>query len=145
MNARLFVVVASCAVALPAVAGSGFTPGKGESSGSYHWMPSTRTVEQVSAELAAWRRNPVTADGLRQVNGDPGWVYIGTGATGMTRSQVQQELAEFRRNPVTADGLTFMAGEAGWVEAGIAQQAGAIARSAVRSTAPMTIGQRPIR
>lgn len=141
MNARLFAVVASCAVALPAVAGSGFTPGKGESSGSYHWMPSTVTVEQVRAELAAWKRNPVTADGLRQVNGDPGWVYVGTSATGMTRTQVRQELAEFRRNPVTADGLTFMAGEAGWVEAGIAQPTGAIARS----TAPVTIGQRPLR
>lgn len=141
MNARLFVVVASCAVALPAVAGSGFTPGKGESSGSYHWMPSTVTVEQVRAELAAWKRNPVTVDGLRQVNGDPGWVYVGTGTTGVTRAQVQQELAEFRRNPVTPDGLTFVGGEAGWVEAGIAQQAGAVARS----TAPVTVGQRPVR
>ena len=98
-------------------------------------------VEQVRAELAAWKRNPVTADGLRQVNGDPGWVYVGTGATGKTRALVQQELAEFRRNPVTADGLTFMAGEAGYIEAGIAQRTGAIARS----TTPVTIGQRPLR
>jgi hypothetical protein len=118
MNARLLFVVVAGAVALPALANSGFTPGSGESSGSYHAMPSSRTVEQVRTDLEAWKRNPVTADGLRQINGDPGWVYVGTSVSGKTRAAVRQELAEYRRNPVTSDGMVFVGGEMGWARVG---------------------------
>jgi hypothetical protein len=134
MNARFYVIVASCAVALPAVAESGFTPGTGESSGSYHAMPSTITVEQVRAELAQWNRNPVSADGFRQIHGDLGWIYVGTGPSARTRAQVQQEVAEIRRNPITPEGWTFLSGEAGWVYVGTA-------RSRVGPKTPVTLGQ----
>ena len=143
MNARLLLVMASCAVALPAVADSGFTSARGEWGGTFDPIPSSRTVEQASADLAAWQRNPVTADGLRQVNGDPGWVYVGTGTNERTRAQVRQELADIRRNPVTADGFTFLSGEAGWVYVG--QQSSASARSAATPTMPATLGFRPVR
>jgi hypothetical protein len=141
MNARLLFVVVAGAVALPALANSGFTPGSGESSGSYHAMPSSRTAEQVRAELEAWKRNPVTPDGLRQINGEPGWVYVGTGASGMSRAEVRQELAEFRRNPVAADGAVFVGGDIGWVSAGDPSSRGVTARSDRTSTAP--VARRP--
>lgn len=35
--------------------------------------------DAVKAELRRWRANPVTADGYRQVAGDVGFVYSGTG------------------------------------------------------------------
>lgn len=142
MKARLLVVMASSAMVLPAVADSGFTPGKGESSGGYHAMPSIRTAEQVRAELEAWKRNPVTPDGLQQINGDIGWVYVGTGASGKTRAQVRQELAEFRRNPVTADGWMFTGGERGWVFVGADRRDGATASSADTTATPVAAGQR---
>jgi hypothetical protein len=139
MNARLLFVVVAGAVALPALANSGFTPGSGESSGSYHAMPSSRTVEQVRAELDAWKRNPVTPDGLLQINGDPGWVYVGTGASGMTRAAVQQELAEFRRNPVATDGVVFVGGEIGWASASDPSSRGVTSGLRRTSTAPLAL------
>lgn len=145
MNARLFTVMVSSAMALPAIADSGFTPGKGESSGSYHLMPSTRSVEQTKAELAAWQRNPVSADGFRQIRGDPGWIYVGTGRSERTRAQVQQEVAEFQRDKVTSDGWTMVTGEIGWAQAGPHLGANAVANSRGARTAPVALGQRPTR
>ncbi len=114
MKTRSSILLSSCAVALPAFATSGFTPGSGEESGSYHAMPSTQTRVQVLAELADWRRNPVTSDGWRQVEGDGGWLYVGRSGAGASRAQVLRELADFRRNPVQADGWAFVGGEMGW-------------------------------
>lgn len=34
----------------------------------------TKTAEQVQQELRMWKANPVTADGLREVGGELGWV-----------------------------------------------------------------------
>ncbi|MCW5659966.1 MAG: hypothetical protein KIT60_19880 [Burkholderiaceae bacterium] len=143
MNARLLFVVVAGAVAPVALANSGFTPGSGESSGSYHWMPSTVTVEQVRAELATWKRNPVTADGLRQINGDPGWVYVGTGASSMTRAAVRQELAEFRRNPVASDGAVWVGGDVGWASTSDPSSRGVTAGSDRQSTAPVALRPSP--
>lgn len=122
MKTRLSILLSSCAVALPAFATSGFTPGTGESSGSYHAMPSTKTRAQVQAELAEWRRNPVTADGWRQVDGDAGWLFVGRSGAGASRAQVLRELAEFRSNPVSPDGWEFVAGDAGWIYTGKASR-----------------------
>ena len=36
-------------------------------------MPSTKSRADVIKELEAWKRNPVTADGWREVGGDAGW------------------------------------------------------------------------
>lgn len=145
MNTRLIMVLGTCAVALPAAATSGFTPGTGESSGSYHPMPSTRTVEQTKSELAAWQRVPVSADGFRQINGDPGWIYVGTGRSDRTRAQVLQELADFRRDKVTADGWAFFDGERGWTFVGPRQQTGQGASSRASTGDSVTLGQRQSR
>lgn len=34
----------------------------------------SKSRQQVLGELAAWQRNPVTSDGLREVGGELGWV-----------------------------------------------------------------------
>ena len=34
----------------------------------------TKTSEQVQQELRMWKGNPVTADGLREVGGELGWI-----------------------------------------------------------------------
>lgn len=34
----------------------------------------SKSREQVLGELSAWQRNPVTADGVREVRGELGWV-----------------------------------------------------------------------
>lgn len=122
MKTRLSILLSSCAVALPVFATSGFTPGTDESSGSYHAMSSTKTRAQVLAELAEWRRNPVTADGWQQIDGDVGWLYVGRSGAGASREQVSRELAESRSNPMSADGWEFVNGEAGWIYTGKARR-----------------------
>ncbi len=122
MKTRLSILLSSCAVALPAFATSGFTPGNGESSGSYHFMPSTQARDQVLAEYAEWRRNPVTSDGWRQVHGDGGWLYVGRSGASASRAQVLREFAVFRSAPLSADGWEFVGGEMGWVYAGNASR-----------------------
>lgn len=37
----------------------------------------SKSRQQVLDELAAWQRNPVTFDGLREVGGELGWVGAG--------------------------------------------------------------------
>lgn len=122
MKTRLSILLSSCAVALPAFATSGFTPGIGEDGGSYHAVPSTRTRAQVLAEFAEWRRSPVTSDGWQQVEGEAGWLYVGRSGAGTSRDQVLRELAEFRSNPLSADGWAFIGGEMGWTYVGIANR-----------------------
>lgn len=144
MNARIVMAILTCATSLPALAATWYTPtngefmpGAGESSGPPQVLQSTRTVEQVRAELAAWQRNPVTADGYIQVRGEIGWVYAGTGRSDRTRGQVLKELADFK-----ADGWTFMPGELGWTRLapGLPAQATATWKG---SPTAVTLGQRP--
>lgn len=149
MNARIVMAILTCAASLPALAATWYTPtngefmpGAGESSGPPQVAQSTRTVEQVRAELATWQRNPVTADGYIQVRGEIGWVYAGTVRSDRTRGQVLKELADFKRDGVTADGWTLMPGELGWtrVAPGLPAQATATSRG---SPTAVTLGQRP--
>ncbi len=131
MKAHLCTALLSGVLTLPAYATSGFTPATGESGGTWHAIPSTITREQVKAELAAWTRNPVTADGWRQFNSESRWEYVGSGssAAATSRPQVMQELADFRRNPVSPDGWAFVDGEIGWVFVGTGKRVMAAPRA----------------
>jgi len=79
MNVRHVFTALLSALSLPALATSGFTPGSGEGGGATHAMPGSKTRAQVAQELGDWRRNPVTSDGWKEVGGEVGWVYVGTG------------------------------------------------------------------
>ncbi len=78
MSTRKTIILASLlsAMALPAFANSGTTT-LGNDGFQFHPMPSTVTRAQVQQELAEWRKNPVTADGYRDVGGEQGWEYVG--------------------------------------------------------------------
>jgi hypothetical protein len=117
MTIRLALVAASCMLVLPAIASSGYTPAVGEASFRTHPMPSTTTRQQVQQELEAWRRNPVSADGWRDVGGEVGWVFVSTPGR-KTRAEVLAELARWRANPVSEDGWAQRPGEVGWVFVG---------------------------
>lgn len=75
-----------------------------------------KTRAEVLAELAAWRKNPVHADGWAQVNGGDSLRFVGhTGHTGHTgpgrsRAEVLAELEAWRKNPVHADGWAEVGG-----------------------------------
>lgn len=60
-----------------AFATSGTTAASGEQGFTSHALPSAKTREQVQKELAEWRKNPVTADGYREVGGEIGAVPEG--------------------------------------------------------------------
>lgn len=118
MNIRTSLISILGALALPAMGDSGLTYVPGEIGFTEHRMPaSTTTRRQVTEELVKWNRNPVTADGWRQVDGEAGWRQVGTPST-TTRQQVQAELALWVRDPVTADGYKEVNGDAGWVYVG---------------------------
>ncbi len=74
MSIRKSIILASLAsaIALPAIANSGTTVVGGEAGVQFHAMPSAVTRAQVQKELAEWRKNPVTADGYRDVGGEAG-------------------------------------------------------------------------
>lgn len=78
MSTRKTIILASLlsAIALPAFANSGTTT-LGNAGFQFHPMPSTVTRAQVQQELAEWRKNPVTADGYRDVGGEKGLEYVG--------------------------------------------------------------------
>jgi hypothetical protein len=118
MKVRLSLIALLSALAVPAMASSGFTPGRGEASFKTHPMASTKTRDQVKRELEAWKRNPVSADGWREVGGEAGWIFEGSDGTAKSRSQVRQEVEQARRNPISPDGWMDMGGEAGWVYVG---------------------------
>jgi hypothetical protein len=133
MKSRLSLIALVAAVSLPAMATSGFTPSTGEAGGTPHAMPSIKTRAQVLQELQEWQRNPVTADGWREVGGDAGWVYVGAPST-LTRAQVIADMQRARANPVSADGWMDVGGEAGAVFVGV--------RESVRPNAARTAGSR---
>ena len=74
MSIRKSIILASLAgaFALPAFATNGTSYDGGEVGFQFHAMPSTVTRAQVQKELAEWRKNPVTADGYREVGGEAG-------------------------------------------------------------------------
>jgi hypothetical protein len=85
MKVRLSLIALLSALAVPAMASSGFTPGRGEASFKTHPMASTKTRDQVKRELEAWKRNPVSADGWREVGGEAGWIFEGSDGTAKSR------------------------------------------------------------
>ena len=61
-----------------AFASSGTTPANGEIGYTTHAMPAGGlTRDQVRAELEAFKRNPLNAEGARYVGGDLGWEIQG--------------------------------------------------------------------
>lgn len=119
MKFRLSLIALVSAVSLPALATSGITPVAGEAGFKTHAMPSATTRADVVKELEAWKRNPVTADGWRDVGGEAGWVFVGTNNPGKTRASVIAETMEAKRNPVSADGWLDVGGEVGAVYVGV--------------------------
>jgi len=107
------------AIAIPALATTGTTFVGGEAGFKSHPMPTVKTRAQVQQELAAWRANPVAADGWRDVGGEAGAVYVGTGASGKSRAEVVDEMLQARRDPVGSDGWMNVGGEAGAIFVGI--------------------------
>ena len=119
MKFRFSLIALVSAVSLPALATSGITPVPGEAGFTTHAMPSAKTRADVVKDLQAWKRNPVTADGWREVGGDAGWVFVGTNNSGKTRASVIAETIEAKRNPVSVDGWLDVGGEAGAVYVGV--------------------------
>jgi hypothetical protein len=70
MKYRFSLIALVSAVSLPALATSGITPVPGEAGFTTHAMPSAKSRADVIKELEAWKRNPVTADGWREVGGE---------------------------------------------------------------------------
>jgi len=62
----------AAAITLPATATSGSSVLSTEGTVQFHAMPSTVTRAQVQKEMAEWRKNPVFADGYREVGGEVG-------------------------------------------------------------------------
>lgn len=77
MKFRFSLIALVSAVSLPALATSGIIPVPGEAGFTTHAMPSAKSRADVIKELEAWKRNPVTADGWREVGGEAGAVYVG--------------------------------------------------------------------
>ena len=76
---QALVATAVAFVTMPAAfATSGTTPAGNERGYTTHAMPASGlTRAQVQADLAAFMKNPVSADGARYVGGEAGWVYEG--------------------------------------------------------------------
>lgn len=119
MKFRFSLIALVSAVSLPALATSGITPVPGEAGFTTHAMPSAKTRADVVKDLQAWKRNPVTADGWREVGGDAGWVFVGTNLPGKTRAAVIAETMQAKRNPVSSDGWLDVGGEVGAVYVGV--------------------------
>lgn len=68
-----------------------------------HAAGTGKTRAQVQTELAAWRADPVSHDGYREIGGDT-FRHVGTQAVGKSRADVRAELAAWRANPVSHDG-----------------------------------------
>jgi len=105
MKFRFSLIALVSAVSLPALATSGITPVGGEAGFTTHAMPSAKSRADVIKELEAWKRNPVTADGWREVGGDAGWIFVGTDNTGKTRASVIAETIQALRGVAAEVGL----------------------------------------
>ena len=113
------IALLASATTMSAFATTGTTFVGGEVTFKSHPMPAVKTRAQVQQELAMWRANPVSADGWRDVGGEAGAVYVGTGASGKSRAEVIREVLQARRNPVGSDGWLDVGGEAGALFVGI--------------------------
>lgn len=110
------------AIALPVGATSGTKQVAGEVGFTTHSMRSATTRSEVLNELESWKRNPVTADGWREVGGEVGWIFVGIDSAGKTRAAVIEEMFQARRNPVSASGWLNVGGEVGAVYVGVPGQ-----------------------
>lgn len=79
MSTRKTIILASLigAMTLPAFADNGIAFAGRSGEFQFHPMPSSVTRAQVQKELAEWRKNPVSADGYRDVGGEKGLEYVG--------------------------------------------------------------------
>ena len=93
----LAIASVASAIALPAGATGAFVQVGGEPGVITHPMPTEMTSSDVRKELDAWKRNPVSADGWRQVGGEVGWVFVGTNGSSKTRAAVIEEMFQGRR------------------------------------------------
>lgn len=118
LNVRVLYVFVACNAAGPAFATSGVSPAPSEAGFTTHHMPSTTTRTEVLRQLAEWRRNPLAADGWREIGGEAGWLLVDGAPTTKSRAQVRRELREWQRNPVSADGWMEVNGEPGWTYMG---------------------------
>ena len=122
MNTRLNLIaiaLLTSVFSMHAFATTGSTFVGGEVNFKRHAMPVVKTRAQVQQELAAWRANPVSADGWRDVGGEAGAVYVGTGASGKSRAEVTREVLQARRSLVGSDGRQDIGGDAGAASVGI--------------------------
>ncbi|WP_295638733.1 DUF4148 domain-containing protein [uncultured Methylibium sp.] len=71
---------------------------------------SGKTRADVLAELAAWRKNPVHADGWAEVNGGDSLRFVGHAGPGRSRAEVLAELEAWKKNPVYSDGWAEVGG-----------------------------------
>lgn len=76
---KVLLAVAIGALIVPAAfASTGTTPANNERGYTTHAMPASGlTRDQVRAELDAFKRNPLNADGARYVGGEIGWEIQG--------------------------------------------------------------------
>ncbi len=92
----LAIASVASAIALPAGATGAFVPVGGEAGVATHAMPTEKASSKVQMELNAWKRNPMAADGWRQVGGEAGWVFVGNGSS-KTRAAVIEEMTQAPR------------------------------------------------
>lgn len=128
--------------ALPAMATTGFTPAATEASGAAHAMPAQKSRADVIGELAAWKRNPVSADGWREVGGQEGWVFVGT-TSSRSRAEVQAEAAAARNQFVVVDGWLNVGGEVGAVYVGNSRDLGTAVAHTNTGLVPQVAGGTP--
>lgn len=118
MKFRPSLIAVLSVFSLPVLATTGFTPAPTEAGGAAHAMPAAKTRADVLNDLAAWKRNPVTAEGWRELGGEAGWVYAGAPSQ-RTRTEVRAEAVQAKRNPVSANGWLNVGGEVGAVYVGV--------------------------
>lgn len=122
MRKSLLIVAALAALSAPALSFADYVhPTDGEIGYIEHpeHRKSMKTGQDVLKEFEAFRRNPVSVDGLyRYVGGEVGWEYVPNSYSRQstkTRQGVLKEFEAFRRNPVSADGrYRYVGGEIGW-------------------------------
>ncbi len=113
MKIRLTLVALVSAISLPVLADSAFVPVGGEAGTSTHPMQSMTSSSAVHSEMHAWDRNPVSADGWRNLGGEAGSVFVGQRSAGKATAAPQQMSKRF-----PANGWVDMGGEAGSVYVG---------------------------
>lgn len=117
MKIRRSLIVWAGTLALPAIANAGLVLMPGERGYVEQPEPMLASRARVVQQLEAWKRNPVTGDGWREVGGQAGWVYVGVPSS-RSRAQVRDEVLRAARDPVTPDGWRFFTGELGWAYVG---------------------------